>query len=185
MKSFHISAVTPTIVIAMLGLITILILGIVIIILKPVNFEASILSFLYYLVILAIFISVTSIILGLLSYAIKHVKLIFIIVSAISFFMVPITYIPNTNLNVVNHIMMLNPLYYFVNGSSQAIVFGTVSMSNLPYHLYIIILIGIMCVINYALVRHIAFDKYQNQSNQKNYSKKNKEKECLNVKLDK
>ena len=122
MKSFHISAVTPTIVIAMLGLITILILGIVIIILKPVNFEASILSFLYYLVILAIFISVTSIILGLLSYAIKHVKLIFIIVSAISFFMVPITYIPNTNLNVVNHIMMLNPLYYFVNGSSQAIV---------------------------------------------------------------
>ena len=44
MKSFHISAVTPTIVIAMLGLITILILGIVII-LKPVNFEASILSF--------------------------------------------------------------------------------------------------------------------------------------------
>ena len=39
MKSFHISAVTPTIVIAMLGLITILILGIVIIILKPVNFE--------------------------------------------------------------------------------------------------------------------------------------------------
>ena len=45
MKSFHISAVTPTIVIAMLGLITILILGIVIIILKPVNFEASILSF--------------------------------------------------------------------------------------------------------------------------------------------
>lgn len=44
MKSFHISAVTPTIVIAMLGLITILILGIVIIILKPVNFEASILS---------------------------------------------------------------------------------------------------------------------------------------------
>ena len=185
MKSFHISAVTPTIVIAMLGLITILILGIVIIILKPVNFEASILSFLYYLVILAIFISVTSIILGLLSYAIKHVKLIFIIVSAISFFMVPITYIPNTNLNVVNHIMMLNPLYYFVNGSSQAIVFGTISMSNLPYHLYIIILIGIICVINYALVRHIAIDKYQNQSNQKNYSKKNKEKECLNVKLDK
>ena len=56
MKSFHISAVTPTIVIAMLGLITILILGIVIIILKPVNFEASILSFLYYLVILAIFV---------------------------------------------------------------------------------------------------------------------------------
>ena len=81
--------------------------------------------------------------------------------------------------------MMLNPLYYFVNGSSQAIVFGTISMSNLPYHLYIIILIGIICVINYALVRHIAFDKYQNQSNQKNYSKKNKEKKCLNVKLDK
>ena len=47
--------------------------------------------------------------------------------------MVPITYIPKTNLNVINHIMMLNPLYYFVNGSSQA-VFGTVSMSNLPYH---------------------------------------------------
>ena len=90
--------------------------------------------------------------LGLLNYAIKHVKLIFIIVSAISFFMVPITYIPKTNLNVINHIMMLNPLYYFVNGSSQ--VFGTVSMSNLPYHLYIIILIGIMCVINYALVSH-------------------------------
>lgn len=78
-------------------------------------------------------------------------------------------------------------MYYFVNGSSQAIVFGTISMSNLPYHLYIIILIGIICVINYALVRHIAFDKYQNQSNQKNYSKKkkNKEKERLNVKLDK
>lgn len=75
--------------------------------------------------------------------------------------------------------MMLNPLYYFVNGSSQAIVFGTVSMSNLPYHLYIIILIGIMCVINYALVRHIAFDKYQSQSNQKELFKreKNKEKE--------
>ena len=57
-------------------------------------------------------------------------------------------------------------------------------MSNLPYHLYIIILIGIICVINYALVRHIAFDKYQNQSNQR-IIQKNKEKECLNVKLDK
>ena len=31
---------------------------------------------------------------------------------------------------------------------------------------------------------HIAFDKYQNQSN-KELFKKNKEKECLNVKLDK
>ena len=164
MKSFHVSSVTPSIVIAMLALISMFILGLIIAFLKPVNFETSLLSLLYYLVISAIFISISAVMFGLLKYVFKNVDIVFIIISVISFFMVPILFIPKMHLNLLNHILMINPLYYFVHGSAQSVVFGSVSMSNIPYHIYIILFMALMCVINYVLVRHIALDKYRSLS---------------------
>ncbi|MEJ7412775.1 hypothetical protein WL545_12850, partial [Staphylococcus epidermidis] len=86
--------------------------------------------------------------------------LLYLIASAICFFIVPILFIPKTHSTIIEHILMLNPVYYLVNGSAESVVFGAVSMNNIPYHIYFIFLLAIMCVINYALVRHIAFDKY-------------------------
>ena len=59
--------------------------------------------------------------------------------SAICFFIVPILFIPKTHLSIVDHILMLNPVYYLVHGSAQSIIFGAVSMNNIPYHIYFIL----------------------------------------------
>lgn len=160
MKSFHISSVTPTIVIALLALVDMLILGLIIAFLKPVNFETSILSLIYYLMMTSLFIGVIAVTFGLLQFVHKRFDTIYFVLSAICFFIVPILFIPKTHLSILDHILMLNPVYYLVHGSAQSIIFGAVSMNNIPYHIYFILFLALMCVINYALVRHIAFDKY-------------------------
>lgn len=160
MKSFHISSVTPTIVIALLALVDMLILGLIIAFLKPVNFETSILSLIYYLMMTSLFIGVIAVTFGLLQFVLKRFDTIYFVLSAICFFIVPILFIPKTHLSILDHILMLNPVYYLVHGSAQSIIFGAVSMNNIPYHIYFVLFLALMCVINYALVRHIAFDKY-------------------------
>lgn len=163
MKSFHISAVTPLIVIALMTLVTMLVLGLIIAFLKPVNFDTSIFAFIYYSVMASIFIVIAAVMCGLLQFIVKRFHLLYLIASAICFFIVPILFIPKTHSTIIEHILMLNPVYYLVNGSAESVVFGAVSMNNIPYHIYFIFLLAIMCVINYALVRHIAFDKYDSQ----------------------
>lgn len=164
MKSFHISAVTPIIPIAVLSFITMLILGLIITFLKPINFDISVLSLIYYLFMASIFIVVASVTFGLLLFIIQRFDMIFFIVSTMCFFLVPILFIPKTHMTILDHILMLNPIYYLVHGSAQAVVFGTVSLSNIPYHIYFITFLALMCVLNYGLVRHIAFDKYDSLS---------------------
>ncbi|MFW3529593.1 hypothetical protein ACN9U4_10920 [Staphylococcus caprae] len=163
MKSFHISAVTPLIVIALMTLVTMLVLGLIIAFLKPVNFDTSIFAFIYYSVMASIFIVIAAVMCGLLQFIVKRFHLLYLIASAICFFIVPILFIPKAHSTIIEHILMLNPVYYLVNGSAESVVFGAVSMNNIPYHIYFIFLLAIMCVINYALVRHIAFDKYDSQ----------------------
>ena len=160
MKSFHISSVTPTIVIALLAFVDMFILGLIIAFLKPINFETSLLSLIYYLIMTSIFIGVIAVTFGLLKFILKRFDTIYFIMSAICFFIVPILFIPKTHLSIVDHILMLNPVYYLVHGNAQSIIFGAVSMNNIPYHIYFILFLVLMCVINYALVRYIAFDKY-------------------------
>lgn len=108
----------------------------------------------------SIFIGVIAVTFGLLKFILKRFDTIYFIMSAICFFIVPILFIPKTHLSIVDHILMLNPVYYLVHGSAQSIIFGAVSMNNIPYHIYFILFLALMCVINYALVRYIAFDKY-------------------------
>ena len=109
MKSFHISSVTPTIVIALLAFVDMFILGLIIAFLKPINFETFLLSLIYYLIMTSIFIGVIAVTFGLLKFILKRFDTIYFIMSAICFFIVPILFIPKTHLSIVDHILMLNP----------------------------------------------------------------------------
>ena len=72
MKSFHISSVTPTIVIALLAFVDMFILGLIIAFLKPINFETFLLSLIYYLIMTSIFIGVIAVTFGLLKFILKR-----------------------------------------------------------------------------------------------------------------
>ena len=67
MKSFHISSVTPTIVIALLAFVDMFILGLIIAFLKPINFETFFVANLL-LIMTSIFIGVIAVTFGLLIY---------------------------------------------------------------------------------------------------------------------
>ncbi|PTK87490.1 sugar ABC transporter permease, partial [Staphylococcus gallinarum] len=133
---------------------------IIIIFATPVNIESSVISTLYYVIMALIFMVVVSTIMGLISILTTKLNLIYYIISAITFFIVPIIFIPTTNEGIVTHILMLNPVYYLIEGVSQSVVLGALSLNNLPYHIYFYLFIGLLCVIIYALYRTIANKKY-------------------------
>ena len=54
------------------------------------------------------------------------------------FFLVPIIFIPNNKANMIDQILKINPLYYLIDGLSTSIVFGSVNMYNIVYHIYFI-----------------------------------------------
>lgn len=88
---------------------------------------------------------------------------------------------PKTHLSLVEHLLMLNPLYYVVNGLAQSVLFGNVSVANIPYHLYMVCFIAIISIINFALSRYVAHAKYRNQNIKlQKVVQSNDEKESLN-----
>lgn len=65
---------------------------------------------------------------------------------------------------MIGHVLMLNPFYYVTNGLAQSVLFGRISLANIPYHLYILCFILILCLINFALSRFVSHAKYRNKN---------------------
>ncbi|MCD8872361.1 sugar ABC transporter permease [Staphylococcus gallinarum] len=159
-KLYNINPIFQNIIITIASSILMFISLIIIIFATPVNIESSVISTLYYVIMALIFMVVVSTSMGLISILTTKLNLIYYIISAITFFIVPIIFIPTTNEGIVTHILMLNPVYYLIEGVSQSVVLGALSLNNLPYHIYFYLFIGLLCVIIYALYRTIANKKY-------------------------
>ncbi|WP_440858279.1 sugar ABC transporter permease [Staphylococcus shinii] len=159
-KLFNLNPVFQNILISIVISITMFITLIIIILATPVNIESSIYSALFFVVMTMLFIIIISTFLGLISIIQSKINTIFYVVTFIMFFTLPIIFIPNSDTSILLHILMLNPLFYLVEGISQSVVLGTLSLNNIPYHLYFILFLAIMGVLIYALYRIVAHKKY-------------------------
>lgn len=159
-KLFNLNPVFQNILISIVISITMFITLIIIILATPVNIESSIYSALFFVVMTMLFIIIISTFLGLISIIQSKINTIFYGVTFIMFFTVPIIFIPNSDTSILLHILMLNPLFYLVEGISQSVVLGTLSLNNIPYHLYFVLFLAIMGVLIYALYRIVAHKKY-------------------------
>lgn len=163
-KSFHITPVTPTVITAIVGSVVIFILMTIIALLKPINYESSLMATIFFLIVAIVLVSLVSVTFGLLKILNYKIDKYFYIFCVVEFFILPIIYMPKTHLSIVEHLLMLNPLYYVVNGLAQSVLFGNVSVANLPYHVYMLCFIAIISIINFALSRYVAHAKYRNQN---------------------
>lgn len=159
-KLFNLNPVFQNILISIVISITMFITIIIIILATPVNIESSIYSALFFVVMTMLFIIIISTFLGLISIIQSKINTIFYVVTFIMFFTLPIIFIPNSDTSILLHILMLNPLFYLVEGISQSVVLGTLSLNNIPYHLYFVLFLAIMGVLIYALYRIVAHKKY-------------------------
>lgn len=159
-KPFNLSPIVTTIINSFCGSIVLYVLLILITLFVPVNVETSYLALTYYILMIFISMVILAVFFGLLNVVSKRIRYIFFIGSLISIFIVPILFIPNANGSMIQHILMLHPLFYLVDGISSSIIFGISSMNNIPYHIYFIIFMAIIMTINYWYHRHIAQAKY-------------------------
>lgn len=160
-KMFNISPIVEIIINTIVWCLLLLILLIIFIFSTPINIESSFITTFYFVIMAGILITVISIILGLISILTFKIDTLFYICTAITFFIVPIIFIPTTKSSIIMHVLMLNPVFYVVEGVSQSVVFGAISLNNLLYHFYFYFVIGILCVIIYALKRIVAYKKYK------------------------
>lgn len=159
-KLFNLNPIFQNIIISLLFSVIMYISLIMIILATPVNIESSMLSTLYFVAMSLVFMVVISTLLGLIAIVSNKVNIIYYVVSVVMFFIVPIIFIPNTNTTLVSHILMLNPLYYLIEGISQSVVLGTLSLNNIPHHIYFLLFLALLCVVIYALYRSFAHKKY-------------------------
>ncbi|SCT20811.1 sugar ABC transporter permease [Staphylococcus caeli] len=167
-KLFNLNPIFQNIVIALVLCLTMLISLICIIIATPVNIESSIYSTLFFAIMSVFFVVIVSTLLGLCSILNRKVDMVYYVVSCVMFFIVPILFIPNSNTTLLTHILMLNPMYYLIEGFAQSVVLGVLSLNNIPYHLYYLLFLALLCVFIYALYRVVAHKKYVLVNTQKN-----------------
>lgn len=126
----------------------------------PVNIVSSIFATLYYVIMLGILMVLIGKLLGQMTILKLQVRNIFIGLAIIVLLLLPIIYIPSSETSVFTHLLMLNPIFYVVQGLSQSVVFGALSLNNIPYHLYFFCILGIIGVILFALKRKVTYSKY-------------------------
>ena len=175
-KSFSLSPIVTTILSGLAGTLVGFLLFLILIIFLPLNIELSVWALIFYLLIGCLNIILIAELLGLLSIMYqKLVMKIYWIGVLLSCFMVPILYIPKTTLSIFGHILMLNPLYYLVDGVSTSVIFGITSLSNLPYHIYFILFLVLIFTLSYWYHRHMAQTKYQHYPMTKINNENNKD----------
>lgn len=163
-KSFKISPVTPIVVTTIVGGILLFVLMTIIAIWKPINFESSLLATIYFMLVTIVLNCLLSVLFGLVKILNHKADIYLYIFCVIEFILVPIIYVPKTHLTMIGHVLMLNPFYYVTNGLAQSVLFGRISLANIPYHLYILCFILILCLINFALSRFVSHAKYRNKN---------------------
>ncbi|RTX88262.1 teichoic acid transporter [Staphylococcus pragensis] len=160
-KSFQLTPLVTAIMNIIMGNIVIWVLSFIIAIFKPTNLETSVISYLFFALMCILFMIFIVVTLGLLDLISNKVTKLFMIVSAICFFLVPIIYIPSTKFHIINQILKINPMYYLLDGSASSVIFGAVNMYNIAYHIYFIIFLVLLGTINFMLVRYVAHEKYK------------------------
>ncbi|WP_240622369.1 teichoic acid translocation permease [Staphylococcus lutrae] len=134
----------------------IVIIMMVMALLKPLNTHTTWIGVGFYSVMSLLFIVILSNLLGLIYVLYPKLSRIFAIVVIITFCLLPILYIPTSNNGWLTHLMMLNPMYYLVNGMQQSIIVGREAMNHLGYHFYFICFIGLMTVFCFALKDYVS-----------------------------
>ncbi|MBJ6177491.1 hypothetical protein JGT74_12200, partial [Staphylococcus aureus] len=118
----------------------------------------------YFIVMATIFVGLISVTFGLIRLLTEKINIIFYGVCVLCFLLLPIIFIPNPNHVFINHILMLNPMYYIVNGIAQSIIFGISSMENIPYHFYFILFLCLIAAVNFVLARYTTHAIYNKTS---------------------
>ncbi len=137
-KLFNISAATPVVIMSILSFIMLVILTMISALVKPVNFETSYIALFYFYCDGNYFVGLISVTFGLIRLLTEKINIIFYGVCVLCFLLLPIIFIPNPNHVFINHILMLNPMYYIVKWYSTIyhiwyIKYGKHSISFLLY----------------------------------------------------
>lgn len=140
--------------------------------LKPLNTDTTWVGVFFYSAMSFVFIVIMSFLLGLVYVLYPKLDRVFTLIVILTFLLVPILYIPPNSNGWVTHVMMLNPMYYLVNGMQQAVIVGHEAMNHLGYHFYFMCFIGLMIVFCYALKDYVS----QLRPNEHHQSKVQKEK---------
>jgi teichoic acid transport system permease protein len=172
-KLYNLNPIFQNIVIAVISNLLMFIALMFIIFMTPVNIESSIPSALYFVVMSTIFVVITSTLIGLFTVIRKNVDMIMYVLSFIMFFIVPIIFIPSSYSTLFTHILMLNPLFYLVDGISQSVVLGSLSLNNVPYHFYYLFFVATVCIMIFAMYRITAYKKFRFFAPIMNQSKEN------------
>lgn len=159
-KMFNTPTLIDAICIACSYIVALFVILLICIFSTPVNIVSSIFATLYYVVMLGILMVLIGKLLGLMTILTLKVRNIFIVLTVIVLLLLPILYIPSSETSIFTHLLMLNPVFYVVQGLSQSVVFGALSLNNIPYHLYFFCILGIIGVILFALKRKVIYAKY-------------------------
>ncbi|MCE5090934.1 teichoic acid transporter [Staphylococcus devriesei] len=160
-KSFQLTPLVTTIANILVGNIILMVLTLIIAIFKPINFETSMLAYLFFVLMTIISMILITVTLGLLDILSKKIITAFIVGSIVSFLLLPILYLPSTKTNLLNQVLKLNPFYYIVDGSATSAIFGAINIYNVTYHIYFLIFLVILGTLNFMIMRYVAHKKYR------------------------
>ncbi|HJE01322.1 teichoic acid transport system permease protein [Staphylococcus auricularis] len=160
-RQLSLTPVVHNVLVAIIYSVLLGIMEIIYIVATPLNIESSVLAVLFFMLMSVIFIILSSTILGQFTLVSNKVDIIYFILSVVIFILLPIWYIPTSYDSLVTHLLMINPVFYLVDGMAQSVVLGVVSLTNIPYHLYFIFILAIGFVINYGLTRYVVYKKYE------------------------
>lgn len=123
---------------------------------KPVNADTLIKGVIFYTVMTYIFIVLLSYLLGLVRVIYIKLDKIYFVIAGIAFVLLPIILIRATLHGSLVHILMLNPLYYLVNGFQESVIVGSEAFNHMGYHFYFICWLGFISVIAFALNDYVS-----------------------------
>lgn len=136
--------------------IMLLVLMTVVGVVKPVNADTLILGVVFYNIMAFIFIMLVSYLLGLIRIIYPKLDVIFYSMTCVIFCLLPIVFIKGTIHGGLSHFLMLNPMYYLVNGLQQSVIVGSHALNHLGYHFYFICWLGLIAVLNFALNDYVS-----------------------------
>ncbi|MBI5974714.1 teichoic acid translocation permease [Staphylococcus canis] len=133
-----------------------LVLMLVIALVKPVSADTAIWGVIYYTIMSFCFIFIFSFLLGMIYILYPNLDRIYIVITILIFLILPVIFIPNATSHTVTHILMMNPVYYLVNGMQQSVIVGHNALNHLSYHLYFLSFMGLIIVFCFALNDYVS-----------------------------
>ncbi|AVQ33376.1 teichoic acid translocation permease [Staphylococcus muscae] len=145
---------SPFLHVALSGLLyglTLFLLMVVMITTKSINTDTTWFGVFFYSLMSLFFMITLSFLFGVIYMLYPKLNQLYIIISVVLMLLLPIFYLPDKISGVIGHLLMLNPLYYLVNGMQQSVIVGHDAVNHLGYHLYFCCFMGLMIVFSFAL----------------------------------